>query len=84
MHQASQAQKLVSVSATFTLVIGGKKASKVRVLNQVSCICYLIQFYKDKGKDVWALLNSKSEINAMTSAYMAHLAFKVREIIVGA
>ena len=55
-----------------------KKAPKVRVLHIVPCICYPVQFRKDKGKDVLALLDSGSEVNAMTSDYAAHLGLKVR------
>ena len=55
-----------------------RKASKVKVLDRISCICYFVQFRKDKGKDVLALLNSKSKINAMTPAYAAYLDLKVR------
>ena len=60
------------------------KAPKVRVLDKVSCICYPIQFCKDKGKDVLALLDSGSKVNAMTPAYAAHLDLKVRVNNVGA
>ena len=50
----------------------------MRVLDKVPCICYLVQFRKDKDKNVLALLNSGSEVNAMTPAYVAHLGLKVR------
>ena len=56
----------------------------MRVLDRVPCIRYPVQFRKDKGKDVLALLNSKSEVSAMTPAYAAHLGLKVRMIDVGA
>ena len=55
-----------------------REAAKVKVLDRVPCICYLVQFRKDKGKDVLALLNSESKINAITPAYTAHLGLKVR------
>ena len=55
----------------------------MRVLDRVSCICYPIQFCKDKGKDVLALLDSGSEVNIMTPAYAAYLDFKVRVTNVG-
>ena len=61
-----------------------KEAPKVKVLDQVPYICYPIQFRKDKGKDVLALLNSGSEINVMTPAYAAHLGLKVRMTNIGA
>ena len=54
------------------------------VLDKVSCICYLIQFRKDKNKDVLALLDSISKVNAITPAYAAHLGLKVRVIDNGA
>ena len=51
---------------------------KIRVLDNVSCIRYPVQFRKDKGNNVLALLNFKSEVNAMTLAYAAYLSLKVR------
>ena len=64
--------------ATSLLVTGSSiEASKVRVLDKVPCICYLIEFRKNKSKDVLALLNSGSEVNAMTPAYTAHLGLKM-------
>ena len=60
-----------------------RNALKVRVLDKISCISYPVQFRKDKGKDVLALLNSKSKVNAMTLAYTAHLSLKVKMTDVG-
>ena len=60
------------------------KASKVKVLDRIYCICYPAQIRKDNGKDVLALLNSRSKINAMTLPYAAHLGLKVRVTNVGA
>ena len=54
------------------------EALKVRVLDKVPCVYYHIQFHKDKGKDVLALLDSGSEVNAMIPAYAAHLGLKVK------
>ena len=76
-------QKLVLVLVTSTLMTGAKAAPKVRVLDQVPCICYFVQFQKDKGKDVLPLLNSESEVNAMTPAYAAQLGLKVRRTNIG-
>ena len=59
------------------------EALKLKVLDKASCICYSVQFYKDKGKDVLALLNFGSEVNAMTPDYAAHLGFTVRVTNVG-
>ena len=50
----------------------------MRVLDRVPCICYLVQFRKDKDKDVLALLNSGNEVNTITPAYAAHLGLQVR------
>ena len=84
MHQVLQAKKLVSVLATSTSVTGAKKAPKMRVLDQVSCICYRVQFQKDKGRDVLALFDSESKINAMTLAYAAQLGLKVQKTNISA
>ena len=69
--------------ATSTSVTGTNKALKMRVLDKVSCICYLVQFHKDKSKDILALLDSKSEINVIIPAYAAHLGLKVKMTNVG-
>ena len=72
------------VSASFTLMSDAKEALKVRLLDQVPYICYPVQFRKDNGKNVLALLNSESEVNAMTPAYAAQLDLKVRRTNVNA
>ena len=59
------------------------EAPKVRVLERVPYICYLVQFRKDKGKNVLVLLDSGREVNAMTLAYVAHLGLKVKVTNVG-
>ena len=56
----------------------------MRVLDRVLCIYYPMQFRKDKGKDVLALLDSESEIDTMTLAYAAQLDLKVQKINVSA
>ena len=72
------------VLATCLLVIGAsREAPKVKVLDRVPCICYPIQFHKDKGKDVLALLDSGNEVNVITPAYAAHQGLKVRMTNVG-
>ena len=48
------------------------------------CIYYLMQFQKNKGKNVLALLNFKTKINVITSAYIVQLGLKVQKIDVGA
>ena len=50
----------------------------MRVLDKVLCIYYSVQFYNDKGKDVLTLLDSESEVNGITPAYVGHLSLKVR------
>ena len=55
----------------------------MRVLDKVPCIPYLVQFRKAKSKNILALLDSRSEINAMTPAYAAHLDLTVRMTDVG-
>ena len=78
MLQALQDKKLVLVLTTSTSVTStSKKAQKVKVLDRVFCICYLVQFQKDKNKDDLALLDSESKVNAMILAYAAQLGFKV-------
>ena len=61
-----------------------REAPKLRVLDRVLYICYPIQFRKDKGEDVLALLDSGSEVNAITPAHAAHLGLKVRVTNLGA
>ena len=63
----------------FSLMTGAsKKAPKIKVQDKVPCICYSVKFRKDKGKNVLALLNSASKVNAMALVYAAHLGLKVR------
>ena len=71
--------------ATFLSITGAsRQAPKLKVLDSVPCICYLIQFCKNKGKDVLALLDFGSKINAMTPAYAAYLGLKLKKTNVGA
>ena len=49
-------------------------------LDRVSCICYPIWFKKNK---VQALIDSGSEVNAMTPGYASKLGLKVRLTNVG-
>ena len=65
--------------ATFLSVTdASREVPKIKILDRIPCICYPVQFRKDKDKDVLALLDSESEVNAMTPAYAAHLGLKVR------
>ena len=43
-----------------------------------------MQFRKDKDKDILALLDSESNVNAMTPVYAAQLGLKVQKTNVGA
>ena len=84
MFQAPQVKKLVLVLATSLLITGAnREAPKVRVLDKIHCICYPVQFRKNKVKNVLASFDSESEINAMTPAYVAHLGLTVRVTNVG-
>ena len=56
----------------------------MRVLDQVFYICYLVQFRKNKSKDVLALLDSGIEVNVITPASTAQLGLKVQKTNAGA
>ena len=49
----------------------------MRVLDRVPYICYPVQICKDKGKNALALLDFRSEVNAMSLTYAALLSFTV-------
>ena len=85
IHALSPASQKTSISLCDFLSVTGAstKALKVRVLDRIFCICYFVKLYKDNGKDVLALLDSGSEVNAMTPAYVVHLGFKMRVTDVG-
>ena len=68
MSQATQAKKLVSVSATSASVTGANKEAQEVILDRVPCIHYPVQFQKDK-EVIKALIDSGSKVNAMTPAY---------------
>ena len=85
MLKVSEAKKLVSVVATFASVTGAsKEAQEVIVLDRVLCIYHLMQFRKDLGTTIWALINSGSEINAMILVYTKKLGFWTQKINVRA
>ena len=64
---------------TFLLVtVASTKTLKMRELDNFPYICYLFQFCKDKDKDILALLNFGSEVNAMTPIYASHLDLTIR------
>ena len=49
------------------------------ILNQVPCIYYPMQFWKDKGVTIQALIDLGSKVNAMTPAYTKQLGFQVQK-----
>ena len=69
----------MSVSATSVPVTDGGKEVVVRVLY----IYYPVQFQENQGQ-VRALLDSGSEVNAMSPAYAEKLGLKTRKTNVGA
>ena len=70
----------MSVSATSSSVTG---VSKEATLVYIPCIHYPMQFRKDDSK-TRALLDSGSEVNAMSPAYAKKLGLQVRKTDVGA
>ena len=48
------------------------------ILERISCIHYLVQFKKDEYEtQVWALIDSGSEVNAITPVYILRLGLRV-------
>ena len=79
MSGAPEAKKLVSVSTTSTSMTG----PRTEALDCVPCIHYPVQFKKDTA-DIPALIDSRSEVNAMTPAYAKKLGLRIRKTDVGA
>ena len=73
-NHLSKAKKLVSVSAAYLLVT---ETNKKVTLKRVPCIYYPLRFWKDTT-GVRTLVDSGSEINAKTPAYVAKLGLKVQ------
>ena len=73
-------KKLVSVSATSVPVTDGDEEV---VLERVPCIHYPARFQGDQ-EQVRALLDSGSEVNAMSPAYAERLGLKTWKTNVGA
>ena len=84
MPRATQAKKLVSVSAAFTSVTGASMEAQEVILDRVPCIHYPVQFRKNKGATIRALINLDSKVNAMAPAYAKQLGPQVRKTDVGA
>ena len=79
----SRAKKAVLVLATFTSITDTKK--KALALEHILCIYYPIQFKKDKSEtQIQALINSKSEINAIYPTFVKKLGIPIRLIDAGA
>ena len=61
--------------------------SRKTILEQVLYIWYPVQFYRknneDKDKNVRALIDSSSKVNAMHPAYATKLGLRTRKIDVG-
>ena len=51
----------------------------MKILDRVPCIYYSVQFQKYKHKDVLALFNFRSEVNAINLVYTAQLDLKVQK-----
>ena len=49
------------------------------ILDQVLYIHYPIKFQKDKRATIWALINSDSEVNAITLAYAKKLGLRIQK-----
>ena len=71
-------KKLVSVLATFALVTFASKEAPKVILDQISYIHYPVQYCKDK-ETIWALINSNSEVNVMTSTYTKKLGLQIQK-----
>ena len=82
MSKVIQTKKLVSVLATSALVTEASKEAQEVILDRVPCIYYLVQFQKDKGVTIQALIDLDSKVNAMTLAYAKQLGLQVRKTVV--
>ena len=81
MSRASEAKKLVSVSATSTSMTGAREEA----LERIPCIHYSVQFKKDTSKaQVQALIDSGSEVNAIHPTFAKQLGLPIRPTDVGA
>ena len=78
MSKALEAKKLVSVSATSTSMTSPRKET----LKRVFCIYYPVQFKKNIA-EVQALIDSKSEVNTMATAYAKKLGLRLKKTDIG-
>ena len=84
MPQATKVKKLVPVSATSVSVIEASKEAQEVILDRMPCIHYPVQFRKDKGATIQALIDLGSKVNAMTPAYAKQLGLQIQKTDVGA
>ena len=84
MSWATKVKKLVPVLATSASVIEACQEAQEVILDRVPCIHYPVQFRKDKGATIQALIVLDSEVNAMTSGHAKQLGLQVRKTDVGA
>ena len=49
------------------------------ILHRMPCIHYPVQFQKDKGATIRALIDLGSKVNVMTPVYAKQLGFQVRK-----
>ena len=83
MRLIQNVKKLVSVSAISTSMTDIRE--KALVLERIPYIYYPVQFKRDTyGTQVQALIDSNSEVNAMTPAYTSRLGLRVYRTNIGA
>ena len=76
------AKKLATVLATSASVT--EASEKETPLERFPCLWYPVRFRKNHAEDVSALIDSGSEVNAMSSAYAKKLGLRIRPTNVGA
>ena len=79
-----KSKKLVPVSATSVSVTEASKEAQKVILDRVPYLHYPVQFQKEKGASIQALINLGSKVNTMTLAYAKQLGLQVRKTDVGA
>lgn len=83
-QQLSRAIKLVLALTISSLMAEASIKATLLTLDGIPCIYYLFRFCKDKENKMRALINSSSEVNAMTQAYTSKLGLKICRTNVGA
>ena len=79
MPKALEVKKLVLVLATSTSMTGARKEA----LECVPCIHYLVQFKDTNETQVQALVDSRSEVNAIHPSFTKQLGLPIRPTDVG-